>query len=713
MHSTRVSVGSLVAVVMIFAGAALAQPSGRAFEIADYYQTAFVGAPAIGPSGSMVVFSVQRYELEKGLSWSNIWAMEPDGSHLRQMTTGRHQDSSPAISPDGRQILFLSNRNQGINQLFLLPVDGGEARQLTHFPLDLSEPRWSPDGRWIAVSAGVYPECGADAECNSKILEHVEEGKLKVHLADHLLYRHWTEWRDGKYTHILLVDAGTGKIVRDLTPGHWDSPTFSLSGDRGYDFSPDSRELCYVSNHDPDPASSTNADLFVVNLDKDPTPDSAKNLTVQNRGWDGSPLYSPDGRFIAYRSQATPGYESDLYRIALFDRSNGSVRYLTDRSNFDNWVDEIAWSADASSIYFQGEFHGRNPLYRLTLDTRTIAPILTDGTIGGWSLLPKTNDLIYSRRKIGAPPEIFRATSGGEEPRRLTEFNQTLEKDVDIRPGEEIWVKGDGDYEVQVFLVKPHDFDPAKRYPLILNVHGGPQSQWMDSYRGDWQVYPGKGYVVAFANPTGSTGFGQDFTDAIGEDWGGRVFRDLMAVTDALEKLPYVDPARMGSMGWSYGGYMMMWFEGHTTRFKTSAAMMGVYDLTAMYGSTEELWFPTKDLGGTPWTSDLYRKWSPSEFVPQFKTPCLVITGEKDFRVPYTQSLEYFTALQKMDVPSRLVVYPQAGHWPSWYEMAFYYDVHLDWFHRWLGGGAAPYDVRRFARNEIFPTSSTSNSQQP
>jgi len=208
--------------------------------------------------------------------------------------------------------------------------------------------------------------------------------------------------------------------------------------------------------------------------------------------------------------------------------------------------------------------------------------------------------------------------------------------------------------------------------------------------------------VVAFANPTGSPGYGQDYVDAIGCDWGGRVFEDLMKVTDGLQALPYVDSSKIGTMGWSYGGYMMMWFAGHTDRFKTIASMMGVYNLPAMYGSTEELWFVEKDLCGQPWSSEDYRKWSPSEYAKNFKTPTLVITGEMDYRVPYTQSLEFFTALQKMKVPSRLVVFPNAGHWPSWYEMAFYYNVHLDWFHRWLGGGEAPWDPQKFLRNDVF-----------
>jgi dipeptidyl aminopeptidase/acylaminoacyl peptidase len=498
------------------------------------------------------------------------------------------------------------------------------------------------------------------------------------------------------------VDAKTGAIVKDMTPGAWDSPTFSLSDDRGYDFSPDGKELCYVSNHDPDPANSTNADLWVVPVEGEIREKTAVNITAANHGWDGSPLYSPDGRHIAYRSQSVPGYESALFRLALYDRRTKSTRYLTDTSNYDNWVDALAWSPDSKSLFFQGQYKARNPIYRIPLETGRILPIVTDGDIESWLPTPDGNSIIYIRRKINEPPEVFRASLDPAQAKTLTHFNETLTSEVDLRAPEEMWVQGAGDYKVHVFVIKPHGFDPAAKYPTILNVHGGPQSQWMDSYRGDWQVYPGKGYVVAFANPTGSTGYGQEFTAAISKDWGGRAFQDLMRVTDALETLPYVDKRQMGSMGWSFGGYMMMWFEGNTHRFRASASMMGVYDLTAMFGATEELWFPEWDLGGTPWNSELYKKWSPSEFVKNFKTPCLVITGERDFRVPYTQSLEFFTALQTMGVPSKLIVYKNAGHWPGWYEMAFYYNAHLDWFHRWLGGGAAPYDPEKFLRNQIF-----------
>ena len=289
---------------------------------------------------------------------------------------------------------------------------------------------------------------------------------------------------------------------------------------------------------------------------------------------------------------------------------------------------------------------------------------------------------------------------------KLSSFNDALMSEVDVRPAEAMWVTGSGGARIHVFIVKPHNFDPARKYPVILNVHGGPQSQWADAFRGDWQVYPGAGYVVAFANPHGSTGYGQEFTAQISGDWGGRVYEDLMKVTDALEKLPYVDRDRMGAMGWSYGGYMMMWMQGHTDRFKAIASMMGIYDLRSFHGATEELWFPEWDLKGTPWDSKNYEKWSPSNFVRNFKTPTLVISGERDYRVPYTQSLHFYTDLQKMNVPSRLLIYSNAGHWPNWYEMALYYTAHLEWFQKYLGGGGPPWTTEAFLRNSVFDRAS-------
>jgi len=668
--------------------------SKRAFELADFYRVQQVGNPSLSPDGALVAFQVKRYDLPGDKSWSEIWLMNADGSNARQMTQGMHLDTAPQFTPDGNAILFSSNRSE-TSQLFLMPIDGGEPHQLTSFPTGVADPVFSSDGKYLAVSADVYPEAGIDAEKNVE-----PEGKLAVHVADELLYRHWTSWRDGRVTHVLLVDAANGDVLKDLTPGPFDAPTFSLGGERGYTFSPDGKELCYVSNHDAKQAESTNSDLWVVALDGDAT--HPRNLTEANHGWDGAPLYSPDGRHIAFVSQATPAYESDLRRLAVFDRQTNEVRYLTSREHFDDWIGDLAWNGDGE-LFFSADRKGRNPIFRLPLAGGEPQLVHTHAQIDHWELAPGGARLVYAARAVGDPHELYAVDTKGGAPQQLTHFNDALEAEVDIRPAEELWVDGEDGTKLQVFLVKPHGFDPAKKYPLILNVHGGPQQQWTDAFRGDWQVYPGAGYIVAFANPHGSTGFGQDYTAEISGDFGGRVYEDLMKVTDALEKLPYVDSTRMGAMGWSYGGYMMMWMQGHTDRFACQAAMMGIYDLTSFHGATEELWFPEHDLG-LPWKDEEnYQRWSPSSYVENFKTPALVLTGELDYRCPYTQSLGYFTALQKMGVPSRLIVYPNSGHWPSWREMAFYYDAHLDWFHRWLGGAPAPVDVKSYQRGKGWP----------
>jgi dipeptidyl aminopeptidase/acylaminoacyl peptidase len=684
-------------VVGVFAVALPAAADKRPFAVADQYRVIGIADPQVSPDGGRVAYVLTHTDLEHVKKWSEIWVCGIDGGGARQLTRGEWLDTSPRWSPDGTQLAFLSDR-AGKTQVFLLAMSGGDARQLTHVPLGVASPVWSPDGRFIAVSADVYPECGADAACNERISTTWSDGPLKAHMADALLYRHWTSWRDGTFTHTLLVGVEDGS-VRDLTPGNFDAPIFSLGGETGFAFAPDGRELVVVSNHDPVPARTTNADLWAIPLSPGGEPGEAVDLTAANHAWDGSPAYSPDGRFVAFRTQRVPGYESDLFRIALYDREAKTTRILTE--GFRNWVDDLEWSPDGRRILFRADVEGRTPLFSLDPSSGAIEKLLTDATIDAWQPTPDGRSIVYARRAVAEPAELYRFDLGGGKT-TLTHANDALLAEVDFRPAEELWIEGVKGRKVHVFLVKPHGFDPARKYPLILNVHGGPQYQWEDAYRGDWQVYPGAGYVVAFANPAGSTGYGQEYTDAITRDWGGRDYVELMKVTDALAKLPYVDASRMGAMGWSFGGYMMMWFEGHTARFKAIASMMGVYDLRSMHSATEELWFPEHDLGGTPWTSGDYAKWSPSAFVTSFKTPCMVITGARDFRVPYTQSLQFFTDLQLMKVPSRLVVLSKSGHWPSWYEMAFYYDLHLDWFHRWLGGGAAPWDPEKFLRNEVF-----------
>lgn len=688
----------LLLATSLFLLAPLGSAAKRPFTIEDLYKLRTADEIHLSPDGRRVIFTLTTSEFAKAKRAKHVWMMDSNGGNAREFTYSEKGESSPSFSADGQWIAFVSARD-GDSNLYVMPVNGGEARQLTHVSTGVADPLWSPDGKWIAFSSDVYPECGADDACNKKISDRWSKGPLHAHMADALLYRHWTEWKDGTRTHILLANVVTG-AVRDLTPGDFDSPPFQLGGPLQYDFAPDSSELAFDSNHDPDPASSTNSDVWIVNLTGNQPP---RNITASNPAFDGNARYSPDGKYIAYRMQKQPGYESDLFRLALYDRSAGTSRVLTE--SFRNWVDDFQWAPDSRSLYFSAPSEGDEPIYQITLATGEIRQILNDQAIDEFVVAHDNQKIVYARRSVGEPPEISSVNlSDGKAstPQRLSHFNDALAEEVDIRPAERMWVTGAGGAKVEVFIVKPHDFDPAKKYPLILNVHGGPQQQWEDSFRGDWQVYPGAGYVVAFANPHGSNGYGQEFTAEISGDWGGEVFEDLMKVTDALAKLPYVDTNRMGAMGWSYGGYMMDWFEGHTDRFKALASMMGVYDLRSMYGATEELWFPEWELKGEPWNSDQYQKFSPSYYVKNFKTPCLVISGERDYRVPYTQSLQFFTSLQKMHVPSRLIIYSNSGHWPSWYEMALYYTAHLEWFHKYLGGEPPPWTTEKFLRNDVF-----------
>ncbi len=665
------------------------------FTIDALYQLKSVSSPAISPDGRYIAFSVTSFNLKEGSSNSEIYLMRLDGSQQRRMTVNEAADFAPSWSPDGRFIYFLSTRS-GDAQVWRIPVAGGEAEQITDFPMGVEEYVVAPNGKWIAFSTKVFPECGADGDCSKALQDDMENGPVQAHLADRLLYRHWTFWKDGKRTHTLLYDMES-KTYRDLTPGDYDAPSFSLGGMTGFAFAPDARELCYVSNHDSNEWETTNKDLWLVSTEGG----NAKNITDENEAYDGEPLYSPNGRYIAFKMQKIPTYESDRFRLAIYDRRTGKKTILTE--SFDYWVDAFAWAPDSRSIYFTAEVKGHVPLYKVDIRSRKIRQILDVKTIDDFVISPDGKWVVLTRRSVGEPREIWRATTKGKKLQRLTFFNKAIEDSVDIRPAEEMWIPSPTGRKIHTFIVKPHNFDPNKKYPLILNVHGGPQGMWADAFRGDWQVYPGAGYIVAFPNPHGSTGYGQEFTAEISGDWGGKVYQDVMAVADSLARLPYVDENRMGAMGWSYGGYMMMWLEGHTTRFKALAAMMGVYDLPAMYGATEELWFPQWDLKGTPWTSDLYEKWSPHNYAANFKTPCLVITGELDYRVPYTQSLEFFTALQKQGVPSRLIVFKYDGHWPSYVRsMPVYYNAHLEWFHKYLGGGPAPYDTREMIRNRAF-----------
>ena len=667
----------LLAVMLGALVATGANAQKRAFTIPDLYRVQYAAGPTVSAKGQLAYY-VSSSDLKSQTSKTTLYIDHQPLEGIRGF--------APQWSADGSKLYYSAVADDGL-QVFAYDLKTRQSRQLTHYALGANGAVVSPDGNLIAFAAEVWPAIGgADGKANAEANARKAKAPVQAHLADKLLFRHWTDYTDGKFWHIIIYNIAKDTYT-DVTPGEFHSPTFSPSGPEGFTFSPDSKELCYLSNHDPHPEASTNADLWVVPVEGG----TARNLTADNKAWDGSPQYSPDGRYIAYRFQTVPGYESDRFRLAVIDRRTGAKTVLTEA--FDNWVDAYKWTPDSKAICFLGEERGYEPLFKVTLANKKIEKIVGDRAIGSFDLDGKGN-FYYTYSSTGKPTALYRATPSrkGLRERQLTHFNDALEQEVDIRPAEELWVEGANGDSVEVFVVKPHGFEPGKKYPLVINVHGGPQMQWMNSFRGDWQVYPGAGYVVAYPNPHGSTGYGQQFCRDISQDWGGKPFVDVMKVTDALARLDYVDSTRMAAMGWSYGGFFMNWLQGHTKRFKCLASMMGLYDMPSMWGTTEELWFPNFEMDGQPWNSDLYQKWSPSNYVRNFATPTLIITGERDYRVSYTQSLQYFSTLQTLGIPSRLIVFKNDGHWPSTLRsMPLYYNAHLEWFHKYLGGAPAPW----------------------
>jgi dipeptidyl aminopeptidase/acylaminoacyl peptidase len=679
---------TLLPLVLIFASIIIF-PQKKAFTIEDLYKVKNVGVPVMSPSGTKAAFTVTDFDMKKGKSNTDIYIMLNDGS-LNNISSKDVNETDPVWITDN-ELFYLSG-----SKLFRHSLMQNKSELVAEFSMGISHPVLSRDKKYIAFISDLYPECGVDEFCSKRISESAEKGPVQAYIADKLLFRHWNEYKEGKVPSLVIYDIQS-KYFRKVTDSDWLSHTFMLGGSVKFDISPDGKEICYIHNIEKDLASSTNADLMTINIETK----ERNNITFDNKALDGNPVYSPDGKYIAFKMMTIPGYESDRLRLALYNRNSHQIKVLTEE--FDYNIGDFVWRSDSKVIYFNADVEGYSPLYSIDINTNSIAPVSGKQSIFGFDLGADDAHIYYMARAVHKPGEIYRINLVTKSIQQMTLFNQKLIDEVDIRPAEQMWVDGADGKKVHVFIVKPHNFDAGKKYPLILNVHGGPQSQWMDSFRGDWQVYPGAGYIVAFPNPHGSTGYGQEYTEAISGDWGGKVYEDLMKVTDALEQLPYVDKDRLGAMGWSFGGYMMNWFQAKTDRFKCLASMMGIFDLESMWGATEELWFVNWDLKGQPWNSEVYQKYSPSNYVENFSTPTLIIAGKKDYRVPYSQSVQYFTTLQHLGIDSRFILFKNDGHWPSHVKsMPLYYNAHLEWFNKYLGGAPAPYDSEKLIMNTQF-----------
>jgi dipeptidyl aminopeptidase/acylaminoacyl peptidase len=643
-----------------------------------------VSDPQISPDGKWVAYALATPDLAENRLVKNIWLVGLEGGESRQLTQGG-TDVRPRWSPDGKKLAFLSSRD-GAQQVYLVGLDGGDATRVTSRSTGADNELWSPDGKWIAFVSRVYLDCKED-KCNGERDEAAEKSKVKAHIYEKLLYRHWTDWWDGKRSHLFIENAAGGE-ARDLTDGaDYDVPPFNLEEPEAIAFSPDSKEICFTANTDKDEAFSTNGDLFTVPVSGASPP---QRITT-NKGNDWGPAYSPDGKWIAYRAQFQPGFESDRWRLMLYDRANGKHANRTE--NFDRSVEAIAWAPDSQTIFFQAEDKAEMPVYTISVKPESSPKTLLPASFNSeFSLSADGKTVALIESSLAAPAEIFIANSNGGGVHQLTHQNDSKVSQLDLPAAEPFWFEGAEKAQVEGLLLKPPDFDGKKKYPLLLLIHGGPQGAWQDSwgYRWNPQVMGAPGYVVLMINPRGSTGYGQKFTAEISRDWGGKVYEDLMKGLDrALEKFPFIDGSRMAAAGGSYGGYMIDWIATHTGRFKCLISHAGPYDEVSMYGASEELWFMDWEFGGPPWSHpELYQKWSPNEYAAalgKYKTPTLVIGGELDYRVPYTQDLEFFTALRAQAVPSKLVIFPDEGHWvlkPQ--NSQLWYKTFLDWLAEYL-----------------------------
>ncbi|MGQ9633183.1 MAG: prolyl oligopeptidase family serine peptidase [Bryobacteraceae bacterium] len=638
-----------------------------------------ISDPQLSPDGKTVAFVVQRVHLENNRRTTHIYTVPLGLGEPRQITQEGDSNERPRWSPDSRQIAFVSDHSS-TPQVWLMNADGSNPRQVTRISTGASGVLFSPDGKRLVFVSEVYPDCPDDA-CNQRRLEEEKASKIRARVYDSLLYRHWNHWRTGRRKHLFVISTD-GSGLRDLTPGNRDVPPFSLGGPDDYDISPDGQEVCFVTNTDPEPAVSTNSDLFVVPI----TGGDPVKVTV-NVGADQSPKYSPDGRYLAYRTQLRAGYESDRWRLAVMNRATGEARILTE--SLDRWVNSFAWSPDSSQLFFTLEDRGRQGIQMVPVGGGA-ARVVASGasTLDDIQFTPDGKTMVYTESSASRPSEIFRVSSSGGSATPLTRLNDRLLSQYELNPPEEFWTAGAEQAQVHSFLLKPPGFQSNRKYPALMLIHGGPQSAWGHnwSYRWNAQVFAAAGYVVVMPNPRGSTGYGQKFIDEINGDWGGRVYQDLMAVADAMARLPFLDPDRMAAAGASYGGYMVNWILGHTSRFKALVSHAGVFDLRSEFGETEELWFPLWEFRGAPWDApQMYERWSPSFFVKEFKTPTLVTHGELDFRVPYGQGLQLFTALQLQKVPSKLIVFPDEGHWINQPQSSvFWYRNVIAWLDRWL-----------------------------
>ncbi|MFN0243614.1 MAG: prolyl oligopeptidase family serine peptidase [Planctomycetota bacterium] len=654
------------------------------FGIGDMLAMDRISDPQVSPDAQWVAFTLRTTDLEANKGRTDIWIAKVDGSASKRLTEHEAADTSPRWLPDGKSLVFLSTRS-GSSQVWKIAVDGGEPMQLSRFPLDVDNLLVFPDGERAIVTMEVYPDLEPAKALEETKKRDDEKAKKKASgkIYESLLFRHWDTWEDGKRSHVFTWNLAGGDPVDLMAGMDADSPSKPFGGAEEIAISPEGREVVFAAlAYGPDVAWTTAIDLYAAPADgKIP----ARNVTIDNKAYDNSPVFSPDGRWVAYLAMQHAGYEADRTRIVLMDRRTGAARAISEA--WDRSPSEITWSADGKTIYTTADNLGNKSLFAFDVETKQPKVLVEKGTSGSPRIAG--DRVLYLHDTLHSPAEIHSVARDGSDRRAVTKINASKVAAARFGAYEQFSFPGAKNETVYGYVVKPADFDASKKYPVAMLIHGGPQGSFGDHFHYRWnpQAYAGAGYATIFIDFHGSTGYGQAFCDAIRGDWGGAPYEDLMKGLDfALSKYAFLDGTRVAALGASYGGYMINWIAGQTDRFQALVCHDGNLDERLAYFDTEELWFPEWDHGGTPWDNpEGYAKHNPIEHVKNWKTPMLVIHGALDYRVVDTQGMSTFTALQRRGIPSKLLYFPDENHWvlkPA--NSQLWHETVLGWLDRWL-----------------------------